>query len=122
MVKNGQIIIDKQFESNYYCDWYIKSENGKSILLSFKNDNIDFKITSQFVIRIYEMNDNSIRTNQLLNDLNSDYMTDISEEKPQEETSKTNSFVPKFEYTLDSSIKNFILDSSFIKIQYLFQY
>lgn len=116
-MKNGQIIIDKKYEPNYYCDWYIKSENGKSFLLAFNNDELDKKTTNQFVIRIFEMNENSVGTNQLLSDQNTDFIHGDSEEKRKDESQVRNSFIPKFEYTPDSSIKNVIIDSPFIKIQ-----
>lgn len=66
------------------------------------------------------MKEKPIGTNQLLSDLNADYIIDYSEEKRKDDFRAKNSFIPKFEYILDSSTKNFISNSSFIKIQYLF--
>lgn len=90
-------------------------------MLTFNNENIDNKIKNQFVIRIFDMKENKLRTNQLLNDLNADYLVDYSEEKRKDDFRAKNSFIPKFEYTLDSTAKHFIANSSYIKIQYLFK-
>jgi hypothetical protein len=39
-ISHGQIIINRELTTYYYCDWFIKTDSDKSILLSFKNENL----------------------------------------------------------------------------------
>ena len=37
---SGQIVISNDIAGVYYCDWYLKTDNEKSVLLSFQNQDI----------------------------------------------------------------------------------
>ncbi|CAF0709121.1 unnamed protein product [Brachionus calyciflorus] len=117
-LSDGKIIIKNEFESTYNCDWYIKSEPGKSFLLAFKNENLVDTKSNQFVIRIYDMNENLLNSNQLTSYQNSDSdLLENSDEKRKEVLREKNHFFPKYEYTLDNSIKHYQIDSTYIRIQ-----
>ena len=39
-VTSGQIVIGNDIQGVYYCDWYLRADNDKSVLLSFQNHEI----------------------------------------------------------------------------------
>jgi hypothetical protein len=128
-LSSGQIVISNELEAAYYCDWFISSNLGTSILLTFKNDNFGKLLnsnqclelnlicvfilliesdlqTNQFVIRVYDLNPRNHTTTFDSASFESNYDEDANQR-----------FAAVYEYRLEKATKYFQIDSNHIKVQ-----
>ena len=64
---HGQIIINRELTTYYYCDWFIKTESDKSVLLSFKNENLGNKKNKTNMYKLLICNHNHINLKKTIN-------------------------------------------------------
>lgn len=119
-MSNNQIVItSNDMESTYYCDWFVKADSvEKSLLFTFKNQNLEDVRANQLVIRMYDlMKDSSnVVTGQPIDESG----TAVALRQGTSNEGVLDEFVenqPIYEYKLDGSIKHFQADTSYVRLQ-----
>lgn len=133
--KNQIVITSNDMESTYFCDWYVKADSAeKSLLFTFKNLNLEDVRSSQFVIRMYDLMSTkafsssssfSSTSSSIINNSNDEMSGAVAMRQTSNNDATSNApssdemigMQPLYEYKLDSSVKYFQADSSYVRLQ-----
>jgi len=113
-MSNNQIVItSSDMESTYYCDWFVKADStDKSLLFTFKNQNLEDIRSNQFVIRVYDLTRST--TSEMIDRTATGL---VARQAIAYEPDEVVGSQPIYEYKLDGSIKYFQADTSYVRLQ-----
>lgn len=119
---NQIVITSSDMESTYYCDWYVNADAvHKSLLFTFKNQNLEDMRANQLVIRVYDLmksgaSENEAATKSMFSKRDA-ISSGVSQSYADDDNHQVLANQPIYEYRLEGGVKYFQADTSNVRLQ-----